>query len=91
MVVKIFTSEVGSNSGLDRLVKREISEITPPRSNIRTLCSPVMTIGRSSSRFIDNSEHIETGSSISSGLALGVVEVSGNGDNNSVGLRDLSV
>ncbi len=36
----------------------------------------------SSSRFVDRSEHIETGdgSSIFSGLALGVVEVSGNGD-----------
>ena len=48
----------------------------------------VETVGNSSSsRFIDNSEHVETGdgSSIFSGLALGVVEVSRNSDDSAGG------
>jgi len=92
MVVEIFTSEVGiSSSGLDlenTFFDRQQGDIESSTSKIENknvaLAGDLLVeaVGNSSSgRFIDNSENVETGngSSIFSGLALGVVEVSGNG------------
>jgi hypothetical protein len=89
MVVEIFTSEV---SGLDlenTFFNRQKGDIESSTSKIENknvaLAGDLLVeaIDNSSSgRFIDNSEHETCNGSIFSGLALGVVVLSGNGDDN---------
>jgi hypothetical protein len=81
-VVEIFTSEVGITSRPFSLT----SKIRPSIVNVALAGDLLVEAvsNSSSSRFIANSEHVETGngSSVFSGPTLGAVEVSGNGDDN---------